>query len=82
MIPDPLDTWEQDERFHHRDLDQIDPMLAWSEAHLIEQRIASLTLAGEQGRCVTVVNGEPVYAIDWLHDRLARLRSHLRRVAA
>ncbi len=82
IIPNPVNTWEEAERFHHRDLTDLDPMRAWSEAHLIEQRIASLTFAGERGTCITVENGEPIYAIDWLQARLSRLRAHLRRAAA
>ena len=82
LIPNPTDTWEQFERYAHRDLTHLDPMQAWSEAHLIEQRIAALAFAGERGRCITVVDGEPVYTIDWLQRRLSRLRSHLRRAAA
>ena len=83
LLPDPLASLEQAERFSHRDItSDLNPMRAWAEASLIEHALAELVFHRQRGACLHIVNGEQVYAVDWLNERLSRLRAFLRRKVA
>lgn len=82
LWPDPLATLEDAERFVHVDLETLDPLRAWAEAHLLEHALAEMVFRRQRGPCLAIVDGAPVYAVTWAHDRLARLRRKLRRSAA
>ncbi len=83
LIPRPLNSMEQAERFCHEDLNaDMDAMRAWSEALLIEYALADLVFRKRRGACLHYGSGGAVYEIDWLQDRLSWLRTFLRKVAA
>lgn len=82
LWPMPTESHEAHERFTHQDVAHLDPLLAWAEAHLLEQELALLTFQRQRGPCLAVVDGLPVYAVEWAHERLARLRRKPRRRAA
>ena len=84
LIPDPLKSWEQGERFHHRDLVDMEADVAWAEAHLVTSEIARRTYFRQRNDVIYGGGGLDGYVttLDWLHERLAQLNALLRRKAA
>ena len=84
VTPSPLDTFEQAERFAHRDLESADlnPARVWAEAELVQQQLAFLLFHKERGRLLILLDGRCIHEDEWLRDRLQRLRAILRRRAA
>jgi hypothetical protein len=82
LIPHPIDTLEQAERFRHRDIATLDPIRAWAECELLERRLAMLTYRRDRPRTWFSSTGEPTTETAWIQERVARLRAFLRRRAA
>jgi hypothetical protein len=74
LIPYPI-TWEANERFHHRDLVDMDLDSACSEAMRVKDKIARLTCSGQRKDILYADGRETVYTLDWLNERLGLLNA-------
>ena len=82
LIPNPLRTYEECERYQHRDIGNLTPTQAWAERELLGARLASLIFEGEDGRLVSVDHGTTIYESQWIQERLKHLARRVDRRAA
>jgi hypothetical protein len=87
LVPDCFGSEENHQRANHLDIGAMDARRAWAEIKLLESDLAarifrgarermhvvSVEMVGDQGRA----RHESVPVVDWIEERLRRLRAHL-----
>jgi len=80
LIPSPIDTFEDQERFHHRDVPGLTSLQLWAEALRAEDALSKRVF---QRRRLRIVAVDPLIGtvsdLEWIRARITRLRRELRR---
>ena len=63
-IPDPFFSFEEAEKFHHRDLPQLTELQRWAERTLVQNQFAAAVLRGAPES-------------HWLAERLAAINEEI-----
>ena len=79
-IPDPIASDESFAMFCHRDIPQLDARQIWAERLQVEHELARRIAAHLRPRIVFVdPHDGPIDDLDWLSERVRRLRTEERR---
>jgi hypothetical protein len=76
IIPNPIDSEEQADRWRHRDLERPrDARLVWAERHLVDHALAVRVWRRRRRIVFIEADGRPVDDVVWLEERSRRLRA-------
>lgn len=73
-LPDPLESYEDWQRFQNADVDAMSPSERWAECQEARRALANLT---RTGRCLCIVSPEleHIPAARWLAERIRATRT-------
>ncbi len=76
LIPDPYDSYEQQERYYHRDLARLTAARLWAEQVLLTGALAELVFTETRPRAVAHdAQGNPTTDLEWLRERIEQVKS-------
>ena len=79
-LPDPAASFEQSERFHHRDVSALTSDALWAEIAVLRGELAVLLFSKARPQYIHFDGtGRSTTDVGWLRARIARLSAEARR---